>query len=82
MGILGYVNEKKEETGRKLDNALMRKRNEQMKEYAKKHPETWEFIESVIDTMDVKDHPLSVYMAFGVIFMDFMGYDIVGNLRE
>lgn len=82
MGILGYVNEKKEETGRELDNALMRERNEQMKEYAKKHPETWEFIESVIDTMDVKDHPLSVYMAFGVIFMDFMGYDIVGNLQE
>ena len=80
MSILDYVNNGAGETNKELDNNLMRKRNDQMKEYAKKFPETLEFIESVIETMDVKEHPLSFYMAFGVIFMDFMGYDIVGSL--
>jgi hypothetical protein len=79
MGILGYVNEVKDETNKKLDKALMIEKNEHMKEYAKKYPETWEFIESVIDTMDVKGHPLAVYMTFGVIFMDFMGYNFIKN---
>jgi hypothetical protein len=79
MGILGYVNEKKEETGRELDNALMRERNERMKEYAKKEPENWEFIEKVIETMEIKDHPLAVYMAFAVILMDWIGYDALGD---
>ena len=80
MGLSDFVNKETDTTNKELDNTLMRKRNDQMKEYAEKHPETLEFIESVIETMDVKEHPLSFYMAFGVIFMDFMGYDIIGNL--
>jgi hypothetical protein len=79
MGILGYVNEKKEKTGKELDNALMRERNERMKEYAKKEPENWEFIEKVIEIMEIKDHPLAVYMAFAVIMMDMIGYDVLGG---
>jgi len=82
MSINDYLNEGVIKTNKNIDSSLMRKRNEQMKNYAKKTPEAWEFVQEIIELMDVKDHPLAVYMAFGVIFMDFMGYDLADNNRS